>query len=250
MATTDFLLQKTPLFEEVEPAYLTQLYQASRILRLEAMQTLFEFESAAHYFYLIESGEIHLFRPHWNGDERLFQILRSGDLLAESAMFLEPPCYPLTARAQQSSCLIAFPREVLLAVCHAQPQLMRRWLSIQSKRLYQAVNRIEHLSLNSAGQRLVSYLLELRRAHQRHWLDIPVNLDLPVNIAVLASQLAMTPETLSRLLQTFRRNQWISGRGRTLVLLDETALREHVGLPPASLQSGMPTPALLGCCNL
>lgn len=250
MALASNSLQNSPLFQGLAQAYLSRFDQDAIAIHLAPQQTLFEYESKADYFYWIESGEIHLLRPHWQGQDRLFQVLGAGDLLAESAMFLEPPRYPLSARAQSASRLLAFPRTTLLAVCDAQPQLMRRCLSEQAKRLYQAVNRIEHLSLNSAAQRLVSYLLELRRAQHQHWLDIPVNLDLPVNIAALAGQLAMTPETLSRLLQSFRQKEWISGRGRTLVLIDEVAMRQHVGLAPASFQSTMTTPALLGCCNL
>lgn len=229
---------------------MEHLSRSSQRLKLSAGQELFQFESEAKYFFLIEEGEIHLSRPHWQGEDRLFQILGTGDLLAESAMFLEPPRYPLTARISRDAQLLGFSRDALLQVCEDQPALMRRLLTIQSKRLYQAVNRIEHLSLNNAGQRLVTYLLELRRHHQHRWLDAPANLDLPVNIAVLAGQLAMTPETLSRLLQRFRQEHWLSGKGRTLVLLDERALRAHVGLPPPHQHQGMATPALLGCCNL
>jgi CRP/FNR family transcriptional regulator, dissimilatory nitrate respiration regulator len=244
-------LRRAPLFDAISDAALTPLALSGHMLRLAPGQQIFAHGDPAQSFFAIQGGEVHLYRPAWQGEEKLFQILGAGDLLAESAMFLQPPSYPLSARAHQESTLFAYARSALLDLCDAAPQLMKTLLYHQSHRLYQAVNRIDHLLHNNAGQRLVLYLMELRRERGGHWLDMPSNIDLPVNIAALAGQLTMTPETLSRLLQRFRQESWISGKGRTLILIDLTALCQHVGLPAPSLHHvGPATPAMVGCCNL
>ncbi|MBB4845286.1 CRP-like cAMP-binding protein [Paucibacter oligotrophus] len=237
------------LFEGVDDAALERLAMTAQPLRLDSGQQVFASGDRAERFYALISGEVQLYRPSFGGEDILFQILGAGELLSEAAMFLVPSRYPLTARTSKETRLYAYSREALLALCDAAPGLMHTLLAALAKRLYQAVNRIENLSLNNAGQRLVSYLLQLHRHQGARWINMPVNIDLPVNIAVLAGQLAMTPETLSRLLQKFRQQGLLSGKGRTLVLLDPAGLCDCVGLAPPE-DVGEVMPPMVGCCGL
>lgn len=240
-------LHCAPLFDGVDMAHLAALAKSACARKVKAGQEVFAEGEEARAFYAIAQGEVRLFRFSPQGDERVFQILGDGDLLAEAAMFLTPPIYPMTARAARDSTLYVVPRQALLSLCESSPPLVLKLLSALSKRLYQAMNRIDLLTLNNAGQRLVAYLLEMRRQRHGNWIDIPVS------FAVLAGQLGMTPETLSRLLQKFRQDGLVSGKGRTLVLLDADALREKVALPPPSItpQAAMGgNPSMTGCCNL
>ncbi|AAZ98546.1 Transcriptional Regulator, Crp/Fnr family [Thiobacillus denitrificans ATCC 25259] len=241
------LLHDAPLFAGVDAGHLATLAQAARSRDARAGQLLFAEGDEARAFYLVAQGEVHLYRFSPQGEEKVFQMLGDGDLLAEAAMFLSPAVYPMTARAVRDSTLFAVPRQALLSLCAASPPLMLTLLSALARRLYQAMNRIDHLTLNNAGQRLVAYLLDLRRQQHGNWISIPVN------FAVLAAQLGMTPETLSRLLQKFRQDGLLSGKGRTLVLLDADMLCEKVALPrqamrPPSHIGG--NPSMTGCCNL
>lgn len=58
---------------------------------------------AAHYFYLVTTGAINLYRPSYSGDRKIFRVVEDGDLLVETAMFLDPPEYPLSAQAVSSA---------------------------------------------------------------------------------------------------------------------------------------------------
>ncbi len=240
-------LQRSPAFAGLSSAQLVRLTGGARVRSVRPGQSLFTEGEPARAFYALVEGEVHLFRFSPQGEEKVFQIAGPGDLLAEAAMFLAPPAYPMGARVVRDARLFAISREALLALCEDHPPVMLSLLSALSKRLYQAMNRIDHLTLNNAGQRLAAYLLELRRQQRGNWIDVPVNL------AMLAAQLGMTPETLSRLLQKFRQDGLISGKGRTLVLLDAAALCEHVGLPVAhACTNGCANAeaSMVGCCSL
>ena len=237
-------LRRHPLFHVLAEAELAPLAAAARSRRIAAGQDIFAEDGDAQTFYAIVAGEVELYRASPQGDEKVFQILGAGDLLAEAAMFLEPARYPMNARAFHDTKLLAFPRRALVALCDASPRLLRTLLSALAKRLHEALNRIEHLSINNAGQRLVTYLLDLSRHQSGRWID------LPVGIAVLAGQLAMTPETLSRLLQKYRRDGLISGRGRTFVLLNVRGLCDRVGLPQPDHSAAPSAPPMVGCCSL
>jgi CRP-like cAMP-binding protein len=243
-------LGRVSLFKDVGEEPLSLLAKASKTLTLPCGRQVFASGEDAQNFYAIVAGEVQLYRLTLQGEEKLFQILGEGSLLAEAAMFLEPPRYPLTARISREVRLLSFPRHSLLELCDRSPRVMRRLLEALSQRLYQAVDRIEHLSLNNAAQRLVAYMLDLSPHRAENLIDSPVNILLPVPISVLAGQLAMTPETLSRQLQRFRRVGLLSGRGRELVLQDITALCNLVGLPVPTGSDGIKHEPMVGCCNL
>lgn len=87
------------------------------------------------------------------------------------------------------------------------------------------MNQIDQLTLGSAGQRLVSYLLEVK--HDQGADDIK----LPISRGVLAARLNVAPETLLRLFQGFRKKALIEGRRGRLVLKDPNGLCRAVNLP-------------------
>lgn len=239
-------LKRSLAFGELDLGQLAILAGRARAKTVRAGQCVFAEGDPARAFFAVDDGELHLFRVSPIGGEKVFQILGADDLLAEAAMFLDPPVYPMTARAIRDSHLYVLPREALHALCDASPSFMRSLLGALSKRLHHAMDRIDHLTLNNAGQRLVVYLLDLRGRHKGNWIDIPVS------FVMLAGQLGMTPETLSRLLQKFRQGGMISGNGRTLVLLDAEALCDSVDLPRSGIgvTHGGGDGSMVGCCNL
>ena len=247
-------LKKAFLFQNVSREHLEKLLGGARQTSLKAGRTLFEYEQKATHFYLLKAGAIHTFRLSPDGDEKVFQVLRPGDLVAEAVMFMEPCVYPVYARAKKDSALIAMSRASLLSLCRESNDVSLKILSALSLRLYQNMNQIDQLTLSSAGQRLVSYLLEVKR-HQG--ADA---IRLPLSQAMLAARLNVTPETLSRLFQGFRKKALIAGRRGRIVLKDTDGLRRAVNLPvmnDAGLAGATPAQtdprheySECGCCNL
>lgn len=100
------------------------------------------------------------------------------------------------------------------------------------------------------GQLVAEYLMNLYVEQGSVWLT------LPSRHRVLARQLNMTPENLSRMLGAFRREGLIGGRNRELVLLDVEALCRQARLPPPDHKRQVPSSAfpqddtLFSCCTL
>ena len=247
-------LKRAFLFRNVSREHLEKLLRDARQISCKAGRTLFEYEQKATHFYLLNAGVIHTFRLSPDGDEKVFQILKQGDLVAEAVMFMEPCVYPVYAKAGADSALIAVSRASLLSLCRESNDFSLKILSALSLRLYQNMNHIDQLTLSSAGQRLVSYLLELKR-HQG--ADA---VTLPVSQAVLAAQLNVAPETLSRLFQGFRKKALIEGKRGHIMIKDVDGLRRAVNLPvmnpanPAGAFQEQADPqheyGMCGCCNL
>lgn len=89
----------------------------------------------ATHFYLLKAGAIHTFRLSRDGDEKVFQVLRPGDLVAEAVMFMAPCVYPVYAWAEQGSALIAVSRASLLSLCRESSDFSLKILAALSLRL-------------------------------------------------------------------------------------------------------------------
>lgn len=215
-------------------------------VNLSAGKHLFHIGDDAKRFYVVKSGEVCLYRFSPEGDEKVFQLAKQGEAIAEAAMFMSPSSYPVSAKAKTKSVLLSFSRQQLLSFCVSDPVFSFKLLSAMATKLSQAVNRVDQLTLKGANQRLVSYLLELRINSGTDWLK------LPVSHGVLAGQLNIAPETLSRLFKKLRDEELISGKGIIVVLLDIEGICQSVNLPNPFGNSDMDTNTGCwgGCCNL
>lgn len=238
-------LAQTRVFATLGDPALRTLCAAATPLHIRADQPLFEAGDPADAFFWLESGLLRLYRLTADGEEKVFQIVADGDLIAETAMFIEPCEYPLSAHAETDCTLQRLPRQLLLTLVRQSPDLAMRFLAALSERLYQAVNRIDQLTVSSGSQRLALFLIDLHRQQHGRWLT------LPVSAAVLARQLNIAPETLSRLLNGFKQAGLISGQRREWVLLDIEGLCRAVDLPmPAQMNdSSALRSSSAGCCN-
>src|SRR5690606_7709813 len=202
---------------------------------------------------------INLYRPSYSGDRKIFRVVKDGDLLVETAMFLDPPEYPLSAQAVSNAACYRLPRANLLRVCRDSPEFSLAMLEGMAVRISQSLNRIDLLTVGNAAQRLVLYLLDVYLQQGSAWLT------LPASQAVLSRQLNITPETLSRQLSAFRR-AGLLGESTTaqgehhapqmhVVLLDIPGLCKEVNLPLPNpeIERAKPTrrlgSSLFDCCN-
>lgn len=237
------VLAKAALFSTLDEDALGTLCEEGRTINLDCRGHLFQVGERANAYYLMTSGVMRLYRPGLDGEDKVFQVVGEGDLVAETAMFAEPCIYPLSAEAESPCTLIRLPRHGLLNLVRVQPDFALRLLGEMSLRLYQAVNRLDQLTVTNAGQRVVMYLLELTEWRREHWVV------LPVSAKVLARQLNVTPETLSRVLTRFRQSGLISGRGRKWAVVDPTELCRAANLPLPDAQCHCAGSQFFRCCN-
>ncbi|WP_073101665.1 Crp/Fnr family transcriptional regulator [Pollutimonas bauzanensis] len=238
-----------PVFAGAGAESLEVLIADATLLRLSPKQHLFHMGEEAAYFFWVKSGSITLYRPSYSGDEKIFRIVGDGDLLAETAMFASPCHYPLSAHANTESLVYRLARERLLFLAKHSNEFSFALLESMATRISQAINRIDLLTISNSAQRLVAYLMDVYLQQGSAWLVLPASQN------VLARQLNIAPETLSRQLGGFKRTGLIGGRNRELVLLDINGLCQAVDLPAPDMTVDHPRPSahlgssLFDCCN-
>lgn len=225
LARTDIreLLQRHPLFVAFDDARFEQVAVAAQPVRLDPQQVLFQRGERARAFYVVVEGQVKLFLESPRGDEKIIALVNPGQAFAEAVMFMQAPMYPVSAGATEPTLLISVPNADFLAALKDDTATCLRLLGAFSQRLMAQVQEIESLTLESAGNRLIRHLV--RRAVRDPDGRLRVHFD--ETRQMLASQLSIKPETLSRLTRALTDAGLIEADGRDIIIRDIDALVRH-----------------------
>jgi CRP/FNR family transcriptional regulator len=126
--------------------------------------------------------------------------------------------YPAHAETMEPARLLVFPRRDFMALIESQPGFAGRLLAIMARRLLHFTLLVEDLSLKEVPNRLAAYLLARQDREGLVTLDM--------NKRQLASVLGATPETLSRVLANFAREELVLlSSSKSIRLRDPERLR-------------------------
>lgn len=202
---------------------------SSTQLTLTAGECLFEKGDCADNFYLVKKGKVTLYRLMPNGEQKVFKVFLSGGVIAEMSIFMEPRIYPMSAHVDQTTSLICYHYKNFFDIFTSDSELAMKVTAFMSNRIGQLMNSLDMLTQVNANQRLVMYFAEMYRKQNKH----DNRFILPSTKKVLATQLGITPETLSRLLHKLKLNGLIIETGACITVPDFSGLCREVDLAPS-----------------
>jgi len=164
--------------------------------------------------YIINSGEVKIYKLSNQGKEQIIHILKAKDFLGEHALFNNKPLQN-TAEALKVTniCILkgADIRELILI----HPEMGLKILEQYAKKNVQALDMIESIGLYDVEQRIAKYILDLAKENDSHQIK------LPFSKGTLANIIGTTQETLSRKLSSLQDEGIISLQGqRNITILD------------------------------
>lgn len=222
-------LRALPHFKALPPDLLVQVAALTKRSRRRAGEMIFSEGDACRAFYAIESGGVKLYRASPDGHEQVVHTLHAGATFAEAA-FLSFGRFPVSAVTTEPSNLLEIGGEAFLRLFREDARLAAAMVASLSMRLVSLVERVEELSLVQAGARLARWLMR----QPATGADQPA-IELGMAKKDLAAHLAMTPETLSRLLHRWQEAGWIDSERARVVLKQPDRLME--------VADGVPGPA-------
>ncbi|KPJ79429.1 MAG: hypothetical protein AMJ58_11970 [Gammaproteobacteria bacterium SG8_30] len=217
------LLHNHPLFVAFDDARFQRITAAAQLVKIEPQQVLFQRGDRARAFFIVAEGQVRLFLQSRGGDEKILALVNPGQSFAEAVMFMQGPIYPVSAGATEATTLISIPNADFLAALKDDTGTCLRLLGAFSQRLHAQVQEIEELTLESAGNRLIRHLA--RRAVRDE--DGTLRVHFEETRQMLASQLSIKPETLSRLTRALSDAGLIESDGRDIVIRDLDRLIHH-----------------------
>lgn len=217
------LIHSVPWLGALDEDDVTVLLDDSELRSLKTREWLFRQEAPAHWLYIVINGAVRLARSAGDGRLATIRCVERGGTLGELSMVSSDGAYLYSAEALRRTHVLAIPARRCREIMDRQPACRAEFMSRLALELTERLEDLALLTQADAMSRLVSYILRQLPAG-RGKRPAVVRLSIPKRW--LAAQLAMTPETLSRLLAKLRDNGAITIDRQRLVVLDEQKLRD------------------------
>jgi CRP-like cAMP-binding protein len=203
------------LFAGLEEEAFDRLVESMSIKHLTKGEVLFHRGDNADAFYFIDTGLVELTLIAPSGEKKTLEVIGPGRTFGEAVAFMRGHRFPVSAEVLEDTALCQIPNQAYIEMLQSNPGACMRLLADISTHLHARVREIEHLTIQNARSRLISYLLDhVVETTDKH--EATVRLNLPRH--VIASRLSITPETLSRLLRNLTDEGLISTEDRIVFI--------------------------------
>jgi len=212
------------LFASLNDQQFAQVEASSSNKILAEGDHLFHQRQAANYFYYLQSGEVKLYRLSPNGEEKVIELIRSGQTFAEAVMFMQTQHYPVHAQAITNCQLVQIQMDTFRQLLDQSSGTCMKILATMSQRLHGSIQEIDQLTLQNATMRVIQFMLQDASSSTQ----LPYVIQWTAPKATLASRLSVRPETFSRILKQLTREGLIQVQGKTISILNLDALRQYL----------------------
>lgn len=215
-------MRKHALFSSLSDEDLTALLQQSRHLHLGHHQLLYRQDMPAQHFFFVVSGRFRLYRLDASGIDRTLDSVAPGDCFAEVMIYAEPARYACYAEALKASEVLMIPVKVYQQLVERRPEYTQAALRHYARRNVARFHDLEIMTVQSARDRLIRYLIDLLPSGAAEGGEV----ELPLPKCLVASRLAMQPETFSRILAELKANGLVRVNRSRLYIPDPTRLTQ------------------------
>lgn len=192
------LFMRTELYREVGPEVAERLTRGCVVQAVRRGTELTRQGEMAQDVHVILSGRISLVAEGGEGEETVITTFGPGEMFVTPAAVLELP-YLVTSRTTTRSRVLMIPSDRFRRALQAEHALALMIVTQLARHWRLLLTQIQDLKLHSARDRLIGYLL--RECPVRSG---PAGIRLANKRNVIAAELGMTPESLSRAFKRLR----------------------------------------------
>lgn len=203
---------QVPIFRELEGAQIEEVSKLIHTDHYDRGTMIFRPNQPAEKLYVVNEGQVKVYRLSDNGKEQLIRILLPGDFAGELSLVsagkhdhyaetLTPSAICSIAKSDFDQLLVRYPA-IAMNVLH---EFARRLNDVEKQATNNVVERTE--------KRIAKFLLDQCPPEKKV-------LTLPMNKKLLASYLGTTPESLSRVLHSFEEQGWISLKTNKIIMIN------------------------------
>lgn len=219
------VLRRVPIFTDLSDTELSFLSERAVPRRYKPGEILFHEGDACAGLFVIESGNVRIFKSSASGREQVLAIDGPGSSVAELPVF-DGGKYPASAAAVNDLAVLFVSKQDFHAMCLVHPQVALKVLRIVGRRLRGLVGIIEELSFTTVRARLISLLVRL--AQQQHASATGGTITLPSSNQELASHIGTVRELVSRNMSRLQAEGLIKIEGREVTIPNLQALRDQL----------------------
>ena len=203
-----------PVFAGLSGEQLDRLAAQATVTRIPKKGLFFTEARAAQGMHLLLSGKVKLFRMSEEGKEQTIFVFGPGEPFCLCSSFSDGVLPANLAALEDSEVLVLDP-DRFGAMVAEDPSVLLNMMKVMARRLKEAMDMIDSLSLKQIPSRLAAYFLSREREGR---------VELDISYRELAKIIGVTPEALSRALRRMAEDGLVDVNGAEIVLLDREAL--------------------------
>ncbi|MGE5112722.1 MAG: Crp/Fnr family transcriptional regulator [Acidobacteriaceae bacterium] len=206
-------LRRVPIFSGLDDTQVEFLVARTVERKVGANELLFSEGDPCAGLFVVQSGNVRIFKSAASGREQVLAIEGPGSSIAELPVF-DGGNYPASAQALNESSILFVSKQAFQSLCLQHPEVALKVLKVVGSRLRRLVGIIEELSFTTVRHRLVALLLRMAKAEGK--TSGAVDFVLTANNQELAAQLGTVRELVSRNLSRLQSEGLIAMDGRNI----------------------------------
>jgi CRP/FNR family transcriptional regulator, cyclic AMP receptor protein len=219
------VLRQVPIFDGLTEAELQFLAERAVPRDYGKGELLFTEGEPCTGLFVVESGNVRIFKSSPNGREQILTLEGPGSSVAELPLF-DGGTYPASTAAVGGARIYFISKQDFHSLCLVHPQVPLKVLKVVGGRLRKLVGIIEELSFTTVRSRLITVLL--RRAKVGKRTAAGIEIQLPPSNQQLASEIGTVRELVSRNLSRLQAEELISMDAKTVTIPDLRRLQAEL----------------------
>ncbi len=211
-----YCLKELPAFADLEMIEFSVICQSTLRKKLSKGETLFHQGEKISSIYLIKKGSIKLNQVTEEGRELVIDVLGSGEVLGEMALFQnkEMSC---SAVAREDTMICCFSREKLEKVIKDNPALAIKIISNLGMKLNHAHEKIGDNALPLVKQRIVKTFNRFAKEYGSKTLE-GIKIDITITQEELASMVGASRVMVGHVIKELRESNLLDNQGKHYIL--------------------------------
>lgn len=214
--TPSWSLQNINLFEGLSSAEIAEVLKTMPVESYRRQAYIFQTGDEADCVYIVQVGTVKLSYINLNGDEKVLNILQPGDIFGD--LFLGKFRSRIGfAQAMDDVIVCRLLENDFLELIQRFPQIALNFIRHQANEHRLTMARMQALMGMNARERLLGILLNLSRRYyhqQEDWFTLHETL----TQEDLANMTGLNRTTVSSLINEFRRDNILGGKGRIIMV--------------------------------
>ncbi len=186
------IIARVAVFRGLKPETVQHMVAPATVVVLRPHELIMRQDDPATAFFIVIDGCVKLYRNNMSGDETVIEIMTKGDSFAEAVAFTGNR-YLATAEAVSETRIARIPADHIVRCIRQSPDIALGMIASISQHMHHLVQKVEQLKAQSGVQRVAEFLASLSLAEQGHCAVV-----LPYDKLLIAGQLGLKPESLSR----------------------------------------------------
>ncbi len=186
------IISRIAVFRGLKAETVEHIIAPATAVMLRPHEWIVRQDDPATAFFIVIDGWVKLYRSAPSGDETVIDLMTRGQSFAEAAAFTGGR-YLSTVEAVSEARVGRIPADHIVRCIRQMPDIALAMVASISQQMHHLVQQVEHLKAQSGVQRVADFLASLSVAEQGRCA-----LALPYDKVLIAGQLGLTPESLSR----------------------------------------------------